>query len=324
MANVNLAKSFWKTIKSVSVKEVAKEARKPFAVAIVGQPEARERILLRLFPHMSEDDVLPQRSLIRTFDSTSVEDDFPQESGSFDMVIDAGGGRIDAPEGIRLYSVAEVGGWERLVERILDERPDLALSLARRFPGFRESVAERIVRDTSVANAEFAMISALPGIIPIIGPLLPAGAIGDLFMLTKNQAMMMYRLAAIYELPLDVSSRSRDLAPILAQAFGWRALAREIVGIVPGGVGLVARGSIAYAGTTAVGKAIHALYRTGKQPSRAQIREYYRQALASGKEIVRGIRSRLTSSGTRTLPYRRAIEPRRQETSPERPEESSV
>ena len=42
-------------------------------------------------------------------------------------------------------------------------------------------------------------LNALPGVIPIIAPLLPAAAIGDIFMLTKNQAMMLYRLAAIHE-----------------------------------------------------------------------------------------------------------------------------
>ena len=52
-----------------------------------------------------------------------------------------------------------------------------------------------------------AWLSALPGVIPIIGPLLPAGAIWDILMLTKNQAMMLYKLAAIHELPLDAASR---------------------------------------------------------------------------------------------------------------------
>src|SRR2546421_7624157 len=149
MAGVKQATSFWKTIKSVSVKQIGKEARKPFAVAIGGNPAGRDRGLRALFPTASDVDVLPQRSLIRTFDTTSLDDEFPQESGSFDIVIDAGGGRVDAPAGIRLYSVTEVGGWERLVERILDERPDLMLSLARRVPRFRGVAAGRGIRGTA-------------------------------------------------------------------------------------------------------------------------------------------------------------------------------
>src|SRR5262249_38273643 len=149
-----------------------------------------------------------------------------------------------------------------VLARLLEQRPDLLLSLGRRFPGLRDAVAKRVIRDTATANAEFAMLTALPGDIPVLGAILPAGAIGDIFVLTKNQAMMMYRLAALHELPLDTKSRSRDIAPLLANAFGWRALAREIVGAVPGGVGLVARGSIAYAGTVALGKSLEKLYST--------------------------------------------------------------
>src|SRR5688572_2745649 len=116
MARINLAKSFWKTVKGVSVNEIAKESRKTFAIAIVGEPAARDLVFQGLFPGASDIDVLPHRSLIRTFESTSAEDDFPQGFGSFDIVIDAGGGRVDAPDGIRLYSVLEVGGWDRLVD----------------------------------------------------------------------------------------------------------------------------------------------------------------------------------------------------------------
>src|SRR5205085_1889046 len=119
-----------------------------------------------------------------------------------------------------------------------------------------------------------AMLSALPGVIPIIGPLLPPGALVDMFMLTKNQAMMLYKLAAIHDLPLDASSRSRDLGPLLANAFGWRALARELVGAVPGGIGMVARGTIAYAGTVAIGKSLSRLYQTGQKATRAQVNQF--------------------------------------------------
>ena len=145
------------------------------------------------------------------------------------------------------------------------------------------------------------MISALPGVIPIVGAILPASAIGDIIMLTKNQAMMMFRLAAIYNLPVDVSSRSRDLGPLLANAFGWRALARELVGAVPGGVGLAARGTIAYAGTVALGKGIQRLYATGQQPTRALLSRFYKEAASGAKELVGGIARRITAKRPRRI-----------------------
>lgn len=287
MAGIGQAKTFWKTIRAVSVPEIAREAEKPFSITIVGEPTKREEAWKQLFPNTDEGAVLPQRSLIQSFDTTSPEDGFPAESDMDTLVIDAGGGRSETLSQVPVYSVDELGGWDRVLERLLDARPDLALSMARRFPGLRPLVSDRIVKDTAMANAEFAMLNALPGVVPIIAPLLPAAAIGDIFMLTKNQAMMLFRLAAAHDLPLDMRARSRDLAPLLGNAFGWRAIAREVVGIVPGGLGLVARGAIAYAGTIALGRGIQKLYETGKQPTKAQIAQYYREAYAGAKEIVR-------------------------------------
>src|SRR5579872_615017 len=230
MPVIGKAKKFWDTTKEVSVTKIAREVEKPFSVAIVGTPERRADVMRHLFPGMSGEEVVPERSLVRAFDSTSEEAGFPADTAPEHVIIDAGGGRTDTPVGAPIYSVEELGGWDRVVERLLDQRPEIALSLGRRFPGLRHEVAERVIRDTALANAEFAMLNALPGVIPIIAPLLPAAAIGDIFMLTKNQAMMLYRLAAIHELPLDLRARSRDLAPLLGNAFGWRAIAREVIG----------------------------------------------------------------------------------------------
>ncbi len=310
MAGFGRAKKFWDTTREVSVKQILRDAQKPFSIAIVGTPEKRAELLHHLFPNISDEDVIPERSLVKAFDSTSAEVGFPTDAGPDYLIIDAGGGRslalLDAP----VYSMDEMGGWERVSERILDERPDLALSLARRFPGLRPAVSQRIIKDTGLANAEFAMLNALPGVIPIVAPLLPAAAIGDIFMLTKNQAMMLYKLAAIHDLPLDLRSRSRDMAPLLGNAFGWRAIARELIGMVPGGFGLVARGAIAYAGTVALGKALLRFYETGQQPTRAVFKELYAEAQQGAKEVARGILKSIQERARRPV---KAIESAEQE-----------
>src|SRR5947207_3056145 len=186
MARIDLAKSFWKTVKTVSIKEIASEAERPFALAVVGAPNRRDEVMDSLFPPNTPAHVIPDRSLLRSFDSTSEDSGFPVESGAFDIIIDAGGGRAESQNGLAIFSLDELESWDKLVERLLDEKPELMLSLARRFPGLRRAVAQRVIRETAVANAEFAMLSALPGVLPIIGPLLPAGAIWDILMLTKN------------------------------------------------------------------------------------------------------------------------------------------
>jgi uncharacterized protein (DUF697 family) len=286
MAGVNQAGKFWKTIKAVSVPEIARESKKPVSMTVIGEPQKRETVLKALFAKPAETDVVPDRSLVQVFNSTDPETGFTTDAGPLNIVIDAGGGRTEAPMTVPIYSIEELGGWDRVLERIIEQRPDLSLSLARQYPVFRRAVSERIIKDISLANAEFAMLNALPGIVPIIAPLLPAAAIGDIFMLTKNQAMMLFRLAAAHDLPLDLRARSKDLGPLLGNAFGWRALAREVVGMVPGGVGLVARGAIAYAGTAALGMALLRYYETGQLPNRAQINRFYKEAYAGAKKIA--------------------------------------
>lgn len=285
MPGIQQVKTFWKTLKSVSISEIARESEHPVVMAVVGEPEKRKEVLQKLFPEATEEDILPERSLVRNFDSISQELGFPTDT--FDFVIDAGGGRADSANSLKIYSVVEVDGWERLVQHILDDHPELSLSLARRFPGFREEVSQRIIKETAMANAEFAMFNALPGLMPILGPFLSLGGISDMLMLTKNQAMMLFRLAAAHDLPLDLRSRARDIAPLLGNAFGWRAIAREVVGVVPGGVGLAARGAIAYAGTIAIGQALYRYYHIGQLPTRIQINRFYHEALAGAREIVR-------------------------------------
>src|ERR1044071_107349 len=132
MANVKRINTFWKTAKSISVREIAREAERPFALAVVGRPEKRADVFHRLFPGLDPEAVLPERSLLRAFDTTDPDGGFPVESGSFDIVIDAGGGRVNPPPGLPIYSVDDIGDIETVLSRLLEQRPDLNLSLGRR------------------------------------------------------------------------------------------------------------------------------------------------------------------------------------------------
>ena len=283
MAVIHSASIFWKTLRSISVKEIYNEAHEPFSMAIVGAPEKRAQFVNRLFPgvKLEEADLM-----IRQFNSTKEEDGFPQENDSFEIIVDTDGVANRENPALKVIRLPDIGSPEQVMKRILDEHNNLALSLARRFPGFRDMVTDRIIRETAGANANFAMINAIPGVLPILIPLLPATAIGDMFLITKNQGMMLFRLAAAYDLPLDVRSRSHELAPLLGNAFGWRAIAREVVAVAPGGVGLAARGAISYAGTMALGKALVLFYKTGKEPSVAQINRYYHSLYDDAKRIM--------------------------------------
>jgi len=60
-------------------------------------------------------------------------------------------------------------------------------------------------------------------------------------------------IAAASDKPVGYSVQKGEIASIVTGAFGWRALARELVGKVPFGVGLIPKGAIAFAGTYVAG-----------------------------------------------------------------------
>jgi hypothetical protein len=176
------------------------------------------------------------------------------------------------------------------VHQILHRRPDLAVPLALHVLPFREEVSRRMVKKIARENALFSLATALPDIVPFIS--LP-WAIGefasDTAFLTANQIRMAFLLAAANDRDIGYHEQRGEIASIILGAFGWRALARELVGKIPWGGGLVPKAAIAYAGTRVVGLSLERYYRLGKAYTRAERRLAYQDALERGKQIVGGL-----------------------------------
>ena len=176
------------------------------------------------------------------------------------------------------------------VHQILHRRPDLAVPLALHALPFREEVSRRMVKKIARENALFSLATALPDIVPFIS--LP-WAIGefasDTAFLTANQIRMAFLLAAANDRDIGYHEQRGEIASIILGAFGWRALARELVGKIPWGGGLVPKAAIAYAGTRVVGLSLERYYRLGKAYTRAERRLAYQDALERGKQIVGGL-----------------------------------
>lgn len=182
---------------------------------------------------------------------------------------------------------------QTLVPAIVEALPDFSLALGRTFIGFRDEVAKQEIQRVARVNAEVAVVSAIPQASIILGP---ASIVADTLILTKNQAILLLRLAAVYGLPLD-RARLTELAPVVGAAFGWRTLARELVGFLPAGLGVVPKAAIAYAGTLAVGRAATWYYETGRAMPEAQLRLLRKASLSEAKQAVIGIAQRLKRAG---------------------------
>lgn len=184
---------------------------------------------------------------------------------------------------------------ERLIEAVLRRRVDLALPLARYIPPFRRPVIDHFIGKVAKENALFSAATALPDIVPILTlPWVAGEFASDTAFLTANQIRLMFLIAAANDRPVGYGQQRGQIASILAGAFGFRAIARELVGKIPFGAGLLPKAAIAYAGTYVVGRSLERYNATGEALPREDRKPAFDLALQKGREIagsLLGVRS---------------------------------
>jgi uncharacterized protein (DUF697 family) len=149
---------------------------------------------------------------------------------------------VQVPEGAPM----PVGKIAKLIAERADER---AHTWAARLPVLRKPVVEHTIAKFARQNGILGAAIFIPG--------------ADMPVLTLNQIRMVFHLAAAYGEEMD-RDRAVEVIGVIGAAFGFRALAREALGVVPG-VGWAIKGGIAYVGTRALGKAAAAYFEAGVQ-----------------------------------------------------------
>jgi len=181
---------------------------------------------------------------------------------------------------------------DRLAGAVLDRLPgELHLAAARRLPGLRAVFARDLIGSVSFSNATYSLASGLPEQIPIVN--VPFAA-ADILVLTKNQALLVYRLALAYGAPPDFQARIREVLPVIGGAFLWRQAARSLIGLIPVW-GLLPKIAIAYAGTYTTGIAAWRWYESGDLVSTDQLKRISSEAIALGRKRAAEIIARTRS-----------------------------
>ena len=167
----------------------------------------------------------------------------------------------------------------------------LAVPLARQFPAFRHVVVERIIHTIARENALFAVATALPDVVPnvIELPWVFGEWASDTAFLTANQFRMAFLIAAACNRRVGFTQQKGQILSIAAGAFGWRTIARELVGKLPLGGGLIPKGAIAYAGTYVVGKALESWHNAQARLPREERGKVYEHALERGRAVVQDL-----------------------------------
>jgi uncharacterized protein (DUF697 family) len=128
---------------------------------------------------------------------------------------------------------------EDIARAVADKLGEKATSLARRLPVLRQVVCARLIESFARKNGLIGAAVFIPGV--------------DLPVLTLNQVRMVLRICAAYGLEMD-AQRAPELLATIGAGLGFRALARELLDLVPV-LGWVVKGAVAYAGTRALGEA---------------------------------------------------------------------
>ena len=183
---------------------------------------------------------------------------------------------------------------EATVAEVLAEKRGLALPLARQFPVFRKAVLENIIHTVARENALFAVATALPNVIPslIELPWIMGEFASDTLFLTANQIRMAFQIAAACGKDPGLAAQKFEILTIAGGALGWRALARELIGHIPLGGGLIPKGAIAYAGTYVAGKGLEFLHQNNGLHTRDQQRELYVEGFVRGKAVAESMNVR--------------------------------
>jgi small GTP-binding protein len=157
---------------------------------------------------------------------------------------------ISAKKGTNVASV--------LLPRVIDLRPGLAVALGRDLPLYRRRMARSVIRNACLLNV-------LIGMEPI--PLL------DIPLLLASQVRLTLRIAAIYGESMG-PGRAKELISTIGGGVVLRYATEEAVKFLPG-PGWIISGSIAGAGTWAMGQVAVAYFESKKRISAEQMRPLY-------------------------------------------------
>ncbi len=180
---------------------------------------------------------------------------------------------------------------QHLVSRVLDRHYDLGIPLARSFVPFRRPFIQRVISKTSRENTMFSIATALPDVIPSIIelPWAVAEFASDTAFLTMKQVRMAFVIAGASDREIGYMEQKPEIATVIGSGFGWRALARQLVGKIPFGGGLIAKAAVAYAGTTVLGLSLDHYYSIGFTYTRAERDRIYADAFRQGKKVAQRI-----------------------------------
>ncbi|MDO5296845.1 MAG: hypothetical protein Q4F00_09455 [bacterium] len=141
----------------------------------------------------------------------------------------------------------------------------LGFRLARDYQNLRDVCIDGLIVQASNRMALVAAASSITVNVPLLGQMLGLLASPvETLAITAEQLRLVLYIGALYGRPIDFFDRVNELWCVVGGGWGWRTLARQLVGYVPG-VGALAKAGVAWAGTFAVGELSRRFYELGEE-----------------------------------------------------------
>ncbi len=305
---------FWRLTRELDVNAIRAEIERVPAVRVLGSDQASaDRVARMVDPDATDADIVTgtlagwrqqPRSLPASPDLVVVALGSPLDQASRRVLAELGVGDtpvllVQAQEEPHLVLVGipeervvalhpgddEAQARDQVLAALVRLAPETMLPLGRRHPRVREAVADHLIRDTSRVNAQFAALSSLPANLPLVGGLV--GDMADILVLTKNQVILLFKLAGLYGRNLALGPRTlAEVLPVVGGAFIWRSTARALVGLLPGAVSVVPKALIAYSGTFVVGELARYYYHYGRKAPPEAVKELTAQSLRLARRTL--------------------------------------
>lgn len=277
---LSVLKEIRKIYSSVNAAEIRSQARQDLSVGLMATSEDAFHEMETFLAPLWLSEATRNEALWKIHRVTGA----PPENADF-ILCEPG---VAVPRGGYTFSLASPSA---AIARIVSEHEGKELAIASSFPAFRRTVADNVIHRVAGENALFSLVTALPNVVPSMLDL--PWAVGefasDTAFLTMNQIRMALLMAAAHNRVTGYREQKLEIAAIAGGAFGWRALARELVGKIPLGGGLIPKAAVAFAGTYVVGLGLEKINRNGEGLSKWEKREAYAAALEKGREVARSL-----------------------------------
>lgn len=329
MANLNSVGQVWKIAGEIDVTNIQKDAKLTPRLALIGSPQKTGFLqdVLQRGPHSADQPITatPTYRLPLSYSDVAalanydlrviVLDDAEQlnrddvaavtaQPAAALVLVDAAPGTpigltatgtVEGPAvSPRQFLIVSLDSAENvqktLVPAIMEPLRGREVALGRAYPGLRLAVTRKLIHDTCLTNAAYAAGTGVAEMVPGLG--IPF-AVADIFILTKNQIILAYKIA----MTMGESGALRDVLPQIASVVGagflWRQVARELLGFLP--LGIVLKVAVAYAGTYVTGNAVYHWYATGEKLMGKELKALFQDALHRGRKVAEQLTARRRS-----------------------------